>query len=86
MNWIEFVKKISIEKNIKFNEALKIASILYHKERGTTPKKKIKKNNDEKKLTGKFILKHLKRLVDSGEIYKGQKKKDIINVLKSVNG
>tara|TARA_R110002073_G_scaffold30102_1_gene94366 strand:+ start:885 stop:1139 length:255 start_codon:yes stop_codon:yes gene_type:complete len=84
MNWIEFVKKISIEKNIKFNEALKVASVLYHKEKGTIPKKKVKKNIDDKKLTGKFILKHLKRLVDSGKIYKGQKKKDIINVLKSI--
>jgi len=81
MNWISFVKKVSKEKGIKYNEALSVASALYHKENGTTRKPKLEKNG-EKRLTGKFILKQLKRKLDSGEIYKGQKKKDILNILR----
>ena len=33
-------------------------------------------------ITGKFILKQLKRKLDSGEIFKGQKKKDMLNILR----
>ena len=74
MNWISFVKKVSKEKGIKYNEALSVASALYHKENGTTRKPKLEKNG-EKRLTGK-------RKLDSGEIFKGQKKKDILNILR----
>ena len=82
MNWISFVKKVSKEKGIKYNEALSVASALYHKENGTIKKPKEEKIY-EKRLTGKYILKHLKKKIDSGEIYKGQKKKDILNVLRN---
>jgi hypothetical protein len=82
MNWIDFVRTVAKEKDIKYNEALKIASVLYHKQKGTIPKPKVQKNI-EKKLTGKFILRNLKRLIDNGEIYKGQKKKDIIDILRT---
>tara|TARA_R110000787_G_scaffold123851_1_gene234957 strand:- start:196 stop:447 length:252 start_codon:yes stop_codon:yes gene_type:complete len=82
MNWIDFVRTVAKEKDIKYNEALKIASVLYHKQKGTSPKPKVQKNI-EKKLTGKFILRNLKRLIDNGKIYKGQKKRDIIDVLRT---
>tara|TARA_R110002073_G_scaffold320989_1_gene496857 strand:+ start:15680 stop:15976 length:297 start_codon:yes stop_codon:yes gene_type:complete len=80
--WINFVKKISKEKGIKYNEALKVASKEYHKEKGTSPKPKKAKSSNSSKLTGKQILKHLKKKVDSGEIHKGQSKKDMMNALR----
>jgi hypothetical protein len=83
MNWIEYVKNVAEEKGIKYNVALSVASASYHKEKGTQPKPKIKKNIN-KRLTGKFILKNLKKLIDSGEIYKGQKKKDIVDVFRNL--
>jgi hypothetical protein len=79
--WISFVKKVAKEKGLKYNEALKVASKEYHKEKGTTPKPKKEKSTGSK-LTGKLILKHLKKKVDSGEIHKGQSKKDMLSVLK----
>ena len=82
--WINFVKKLSKEKGIKYNEALKIASVEYHKEKGTTPKpKKAKTEGGSKKLTGKHILKVIKKKVDNGEIHKGQSKKSMIEALKN---
>tara|TARA_R110000787_G_scaffold207817_1_gene317852 strand:+ start:259 stop:513 length:255 start_codon:yes stop_codon:yes gene_type:complete len=84
MNWISYVKNVAEEKGIKYNVALSVASASYHKEKGTQPKPKIKKNIN-KKLTGKFILKHLKKLIDNGEIHKGQSKKNIIEILRNKN-
>tara|TARA_R110002050_G_scaffold11608_5_gene39026 strand:+ start:5747 stop:6004 length:258 start_codon:yes stop_codon:yes gene_type:complete len=81
--WISFVKKLAKEKGIKYNEALKVASVEYHKEKGTTAKpKKVKSEGGSSKLTGKHILKVLKKKVDSGAIHKGQSKKEMISVLK----
>ena len=81
-DWIIFVKKVAKEKGIKYNEALKIASNLYHKERGTIKKPKLEKSG-EKRLTGKRILKVLKKKVDSGEIHKGLSKRNIVEILKN---
>lgn len=78
--WIEFVKEIAEKKKLKFNEALKVASPLYHKEKGTEPKLKRPKT-DENKLTKKYILKVLKKKIDKGELYKGQSKKEMIEAL-----
>lgn len=80
--WINFVKKLAKEKGMKYNEALKIASAEYHKEKGTTPKPKKAKSMGGSKLTGKHILKVLKKKVDSGAIHKGQSKREMIEVLK----
>lgn len=82
MKWIEFVKKVAKEKDIKYNEALKVAGPLYHKEMGTEPKPKKVKSTNSKRLTGKHILKNLKKKIDAGEIHKGQSKKDMLNALK----
>jgi ribosomal protein S4 len=82
-DWINYVKKVAKEKGLKYNEALKVASKEYHKEKGTTPKaKKPKTSSSGKRLTGKQILKHLKKKVDSGEIHKGQSKKKMSEVLR----
>ena len=82
--WINFVKKVAKDKGIKYNEALKVAGALYHKEKGTTPKPKKASSSTSggKKLTGKHILKVLKTKIDSGDIKKGMSKKAIVNVLK----
>lgn len=81
--WINYVKKVAKEKGLKYNEALKVASNEYHKEKGTTPKaKKAKPSLNSKRLTGKQILKNLKSKVDSGEIHKGQSKKKMKEVLR----
>ena len=69
MNWISYVKNVAEEKGIKYNVALSVASASYHKEKGTQPKPKIKKNIN-KKLTGKF---------------KGQSKKEMLEVLRNKN-
>tara|TARA_R110000744_G_scaffold274246_1_gene387389 strand:- start:1002 stop:1256 length:255 start_codon:yes stop_codon:yes gene_type:complete len=84
MNWISYVKNVAEEKGIKYNVALSVASASYHKEKGTKPKPKIK-NKFNKKLTGKFILRNLKKLIDNGEIYKGQSKKEMLEVLRNKN-
>ena len=81
-DWIIFVKKVAKEKGIKYNEALKIASNLYHKERGTIKKPKLEKSG-EKRLTGKRILKVLKRKIDNGELHKGLSKRNIVEILKN---
>ena len=82
-DWINFVKKVAKDKGIKYNEALKVAGALYHKEKGTTPKpKKPPSASGGKKLTGKQILKVLKHKVDSGEIKKGMSKKAMVSALK----
>ena len=81
-DWIIFVKKVAKEKGIKYNEALKIASNLYHKERGTIKKPKLEKSG-EKRLTGKRILKVLKRKIDNGELHKGLSKRNIMEILKN---
>lgn len=81
--WIKFVKGVAKDKGIKYNEALKIASNLYHKEKGTKPKPKKAPSVGNKRLTGKRILKNLKKKVDSGEIHKGQSKKKMIEILKN---
>tara|TARA_E500000318_G_scaffold80745_1_gene75951 strand:- start:151 stop:450 length:300 start_codon:yes stop_codon:yes gene_type:complete len=82
MSWIEYVKKVAKEKGIKYNEALKVASVEYHKEKGTQPKPKKEVSKSGKRLTGKHILKNLKRKIDSGEIHKGQSKKKMMEVLR----
>lgn len=79
--WINFVKGVAKDKGIKYNEALKIASSLYHKKKGTKPKPK-RPPSTNKRLTGKRILRILKKKVDSGEIHKGLSKKNIIEILK----
>tara|TARA_R110000744_G_scaffold146088_2_gene258887 strand:+ start:1007 stop:1258 length:252 start_codon:yes stop_codon:yes gene_type:complete len=81
-DWIIFVKKVAKEKGIKYNEALKIASNLYHKERGTIKKPKLEKSG-EKRLTGKRILRVLKRKIDNGELHKGLSKRNIVEILKN---
>ena len=82
MNWIEFVKKVAKEKDIKYNEALKVASVEYHKEKGTSPKpKKEKSVSSGKRLTAKQILSVLKKKLDSGEIHKGLTKKKLFLIL-----
>tara|TARA_R110001606_G_scaffold394410_1_gene565291 strand:- start:438 stop:692 length:255 start_codon:yes stop_codon:yes gene_type:complete len=82
MNWIEFVKKVAKEKGIKYNEALKVASVEYHKEKGTSPKpKKEKSVSSGKRLTAKQILSVLKKKLDSGEIHKGLTKKKLFFIL-----
>jgi hypothetical protein len=82
-DWINYVKKVAKAKGLKYNEALKVASKEYHKEKGTKPKPKpAKSSSGGKRLTGKQILKHLKKKVDSGEIHKGQSKKKMVEVLR----
>ena len=81
--WIEYVKSVANDKNIKFNEALSIASKLYHEENGTIPKVKPIKMKYDKRLTGKLILKHLKRKLDGGELKPKMSKRDIIKVLRT---
>ena len=84
MSWIDFVKKVAKDKGIKYNEALKVASAEYHKEKGTSPKPKKAKSSSGggKRLTGKQILKNLKKKVDNGEIHKGQSKKKMMDALR----
>ena len=82
MNWIEFVKIVAKRDNLKFNEALKVASNEYHELNGT--KRKIKeKSKYLSRLTGKKILKVLKTKLDSGELKKGMTKKLIVEVLRN---
>ena len=82
MNWIEFVKLVSVRDKIKFNEALKVASNEYHQLNGTT--KKIKeKSKYTSRLTGKKILKVLKGKLDNGELTSGMTKKSIVDVLRN---
>tara|TARA_R110000822_G_scaffold3282_8_gene14664 strand:- start:651 stop:902 length:252 start_codon:yes stop_codon:yes gene_type:complete len=81
-DWIIFVKKVAKEKGIKYNEALKIASNLYHKERGTIKKPKLEKSG-ALRLTGKKILRVLKRKIDNGELHKGLSKRNIVEILKN---
>ena len=81
MSWIEFVKIVADRDNIKYNEALKVASNEYHKLNGTIKKVKNKQKWDNR-LTGKKILKVLKSKLDSGELVKGMSKKTIIEVLR----
>mgnify|MGYP003649943823 FL=1 len=81
-DWINYVKKIAKDKGLKYNEALKVASKEYHKEKGTSPKPKKAKSTGGKRLTGKHILKNLKKKVDSGEIKKGMSKKKMVEALK----
>ena len=57
--WISYVRKVAKEKGIKYNEALKVASPAYHKEKGTKPKPKKPKSVGGRRLTGKHILKNL---------------------------
>ena len=80
--WINFVKGVAKEKGLKYNEALKISSKLYHEKKGTKPKPK-KPPSNSKRLTGKRILKNLKKKIDSGEIHKGLSKKKMVEILKN---
>tara|TARA_R110002126_G_scaffold31387_2_gene101115 strand:- start:1236 stop:1487 length:252 start_codon:yes stop_codon:yes gene_type:complete len=82
MTWIEFVKSIANRDNIKYNEALKIASNEYHLKNGTTKKIKEKANNLDR-LTTKKILKVLKPKLDSGKLTGGMSKKQIIEALRT---
>lgn len=81
-DWINYVKKVAKDNKIKYNEALSVASKQYHSERGTKPKPKKLKNITGKRLTGKQILKNLKKKIDSGEIHKGQSKKKMVEILR----
>ena len=81
--WIAYVKSVADEKNIKFNEALSIASKLYHEENGTIPKVKPVKEKYNRRLTGKLILRQLKRKLDSGDLKPKMSKKEIISVLRT---
>ena len=54
--WIQFVENLAKERGIKYNEALKIASPLYHKQRGTKPPvKKPKSSGGKKKHSTKDV-------------------------------
>jgi predicted transcriptional regulator len=81
MSWIDFVKLVANRDNIKFNEALKVASIEYHKLNGTIRIVKKKQKNLDR-LTGKKILRVLKSKLDSGELTKGMSKKSILEELR----
>jgi predicted transcriptional regulator len=81
MTWIDFVKLVAERDNLKYNEALKVASIEYHKLNGTIKIVKKKRKNLER-LTGKKILRVLKSKLDSGELTKGMSKKSIIEALR----
>ena len=82
MKWIDFVMNVAKERNIKFNEALKVASAEYHKKNGTQPKPKKEKVPLEDRLTGRKILKVIKRKLDNGSLKGGMKKSEIIEELK----
>ena len=82
MKWIDFVKVVSKRDNLKFNEALKVASKEYHDLNGTTRKVR-EKSKYNSRLTGKKILKVLKSKLDSGELKGGMTKKLIVDVLRN---
>ena len=82
MSWIDFVKIVADRDNIKYNEALKVASNEYHQLNGTTKKIK-KKTKYTSRLTGKKILKVLKGKLDNGELKSGMTKKLIVDVLRN---
>lgn len=81
--WISYVKSVAKDKNIKFNEALSIASKLYHEKNGTTRKVKPPKQKYEKRLTGRYILKKLKKKLDTGELKPKMTKREILHILRN---
>jgi len=85
--WIQFVENLAKERGIKYNEALKIASPLYHKKRGTKPPpKKAKSTGVKKKHSTKDVVNSVHQSLKSGVIHSKSSKKDIKNALASKKG
>ena len=87
-DWINFVKKLAKEKNMKYNEALKIASPLYHKEKGTSPAPKKAKSmgGGKRKHKTKDVVNAVHMKLRSGELHSKSSKKDIKNALSNKEG
>lgn len=85
--WIQFVENLAKERGIKYNEALKIASPLYHKQRGTKPPaKKPKSSGGKKKHSTKDVVNSVHQSLKNGLIHNKSSKKDIKNALASKKG
>tara|TARA_R110000868_G_scaffold294051_3_gene554569 strand:+ start:388 stop:642 length:255 start_codon:yes stop_codon:yes gene_type:complete len=80
-SWIKFVADLSKEKGIKYNEALKIASPLYHKKMGTTPKPKSDTKPKKHKIKVKDVVDKVSTHLKSGELHSKSSKKKIRDAL-----